>query len=56
VGVLTLDDMVVFDVSIGGARYHLAAPRESVERLGSCAACHGGSRRGKANPHVFKQR
>jgi hypothetical protein len=56
VGVLALDDMVVFDVSIGGARYHLAAPRETVDRLGSCAACHGTSREGQENPHRFVPR
>jgi hypothetical protein len=56
VGVLVLDDMVVFDVALGGARYYLAAPRESVDRLGSCAACHGSSRDGQRNPHRFLER
>jgi hypothetical protein len=56
VGVLTLEDMVVFDVSLGGVRYTLAAPRESVERLGRCAACHSTSRDGQENPHRFVER
>ena len=56
VGITTLEDVVVFDVAIGGARYFLATQRTRVEKEGSCAACHGESRKGKANPHPFRER
>ena len=36
--------------------YNRAAPRDFVDRVGSCAACHGTSREGQANPHRFLDR
>jgi hypothetical protein len=56
IGVLRLDDVVIFDVRLGGAAYWLAVAREAVERSGSCRACHNRTREGDANPHRFLER
>jgi hypothetical protein len=57
IGVTEIGEAVVFDVSIGGAKYYLAAPRAFVAApRGSCAACHGTSREGKADPHTWSRR
>jgi hypothetical protein len=56
IGVTYVDEVVVFDVGLGGAKYYLATPLETIQARGQCFACHGTSREGKANPHVFRER
>jgi hypothetical protein len=52
------DDVVVFDVSIGGVKYYLATRWATVSGTTSCAACHGEARSSKPdrNPHHIFER
>jgi hypothetical protein len=50
------DDVVVFDVTIGGAKYYLATRWSAVYGKPACIACHGAERAGKPNPHHFVRR
>jgi hypothetical protein len=52
------DDVVVFDVSIGGVKYYLATRWSTVAGTTSCAACHGEARASKPerNPHHIFER
>jgi hypothetical protein len=58
VGWTRVDDVVVFDVTIGGAKYYLATRWSSVAGTESCAACHGPARASNPsrNPHMFFER
>lgn len=58
VGWTRVDDVVVFDVTIGGAKYYLATRWSSVAGTESCAACHGPLRASSPsrNPHAFVER
>jgi hypothetical protein len=58
VGWTRVDDVVVFDVTIGGAKYYLATRWSSVEGTETCAACHGPTRASNPsrNPHMFFER
>ena len=51
-------DVVVFDVSIGRAKYYLATRWDNVAGTPSCAACHGPARADnpRRNPHTFVDR
>jgi hypothetical protein len=52
------DDVVVFDVSIGGVKYYLATRWATVAGTTSCGACHGEARASKPerNPHHIFER
>jgi hypothetical protein len=52
------DDVVVFDVSLGGVKYYLATRWAEVAGTTSCAACHGPARAGtpERNPHHIFER
>jgi hypothetical protein len=58
VGWTRVGDVVVFDVTIAGARYYLATKWSSVAGTASCAACHGPARaeHPTRNPHEFIER
>ena len=58
VGWTRVNDVVVFDVTIGGAKYYLATRWSSVAGTESCAACHGPTRASNPsrNPHTFFER
>lgn len=58
VGFTRVDDVVVFDVAIGRAKYYLATRYEAVDGTPMCAACHGSSRADhpERNPHRFFER
>jgi hypothetical protein len=56
IGVLRLDEAVVFDVRQGGVVYYLGFPREMVDRHGTCAACHEGGAGDRPSPHVLEER
>jgi hypothetical protein len=60
VGFTRVDDVVVFDVAIGQAKYYLATRWDAVTGTpsSSCAACHGPLRSDNPtrNPHRFVER
>jgi hypothetical protein len=58
VGWTRVEDVVVFDVAIGRAKYYLAARWEGVAGTPACAACHGPARASNPsrNPHRFVER
>jgi hypothetical protein len=58
VGWTRVGDVVVFDVTLGGARYYLATRWSAVAGTASCAACHGPMRADNPtrNPHTFVER
>lgn len=58
VGYTRVEDLVVFDVTIGRMTYYLASPYAAVAGTPMCAACHGPARadRPERNPHRFLER
>lgn len=58
VGFTRVEDLVVFDVTIGRMTYYLASPYAAVAGTPMCAACHGPARadRPERNPHRFFER
>jgi|GEM_PF-3517825 len=58
VGFTRVDGLMVFDVSIGRAKYYLATPYVAVAGTPMCAACHGPARADhpERNPHRFFER
>lgn len=58
VGYTRVDDVIVFDVTIGRAKYFLATAYPAVDGTPMCAACHGPARAAapERNPHRFVER
>jgi hypothetical protein len=58
VGFTRVDDVIVFDVAIGRAKYYLATQYATVAGTPMCAACHGPARADhpERNPHTFLER
>ena len=58
VGYTRVDEVVVFDVAIGRAKYFLATRWQDVAGTPMCAACHGPARASNParNPHRFVER
>jgi hypothetical protein len=58
VGWTRVEDMVVFDVAIGRAKYYLAARWDGLAGTPACVACHGPARASNParNPHHFVER